>query len=95
MGLIIATIVSFGTGYLIVKKYKAQTILFLAGIILMGFAIIMGTGVIVAPEETTGFIWFDILEFIKITFSSRAAGMGLAIMAVGGFAKYMDGIGAR
>lgn len=94
MGLIIASIVSFGTGYLIVKKYKAQTILFLAGIILMGFAIIMGTGVIVAPEETTGFIWFDILEFIKITFSSRAAGMGLAIMAVGGFAKYMDGIGA-
>ena len=57
MGLIIASIVSFGTGYLIVKKYKAQTILFLAGIILMGFAIIMGTGVIVTPEETTGFIW--------------------------------------
>ncbi|RDY28087.1 C4-dicarboxylate ABC transporter [Romboutsia weinsteinii] len=94
LGLILAAIVSIGTGYFIVKKYKAQTVLLLAGMILMGCAIILGTGVIVSPEETTGFAWFDILEFIKITFSSRAAGMGLAIMAVGGFARYMDKIGA-
>lgn len=94
LGLILAAIVSVATGYFIVKKYKPQTILLLAGIVLMGCAILMGIGEIVSPEETTGFIWFDILEFIKITFSSRAAGMGLAIMAVGGFAKYMDSIGA-
>jgi DcuC family C4-dicarboxylate transporter len=39
-------------------------------------------------------VLFDAFEFIKKTFSSRAAGLGLNIMAVAGFARYMDHIGA-
>lgn len=35
LGLIIAIIVTVITGYLIIKKYKAQTVLMVAGSILM------------------------------------------------------------
>ncbi len=60
----------------------------------MCFAIILGTGTILNAKASTGFIWFDIFRFLKNTLSSRAGGLGLTIMAVAGFAKYMDQIGA-
>jgi C4-dicarboxylate transporter, DcuC family len=81
-------------GYLITKKYKPQPVLFMAGMILMACAVAFGLGKILPPKEATGLIFFDMFEFIKKTFSSRAAGLGLNIMAVGGFARYMDHIGA-
>ena len=39
-------------------------------------------------------LFFDIYELIRILFSERAAKLGLNIMAVAGFARYMDHIGA-
>lgn len=94
LDLILALVVSIVAGYFIVKKYKPQTILLLAGIVLMMCAILMGVGEILSPEQSTGSVWFDIIEFINRTFSKTAAGTGLTIMSVGGFAKYMDSIGA-
>ncbi|MGV6988470.1 C4-dicarboxylate transporter DcuC [Testudinibacter sp. P80/BLE/0925] len=93
-GLILALIVTVGVGYLIVKKYKAQVVLMCGGIILMCFAILFGLGEILPADKSTGWVGFDIFEFIKTVFSSRAADLGLMIMAVGGFARYMDHIGA-
>lgn len=93
-GLIIALIVTVGVGYLIVKKYKAQVVLMCGGIILMCFAVLFGLGEILPADKSTGWVGFDIFEFIKTVFSSRAADLGLMIMAVGGFARYMDHIGA-
>lgn len=81
-------------GYLITKKYKPQPVLFMAGLILMACAVAFGLGKILPAKEATGLVFFDMFEFIKKTFSSRAAGLGLNIMAVGGFARYMDHIGA-
>lgn len=66
----------------------------MAGLILMGCAVAFGLGKILPAKEATGLVFFDMFEFIKKTFSSRAAGLGLNIMAVGGFARYMDHIGA-
>jgi len=57
-------------------------------------AVALGLGRILPVKESTGLVLFDAFEFIKQTFSSRAAGLGLNIMAVGGFARYMDHIGA-
>ncbi len=57
-------------------------------------AVYLGLGAILPAKESTGFELFDAFEFIKKTFSSRAGGLGLNIMAVGGFARYMDHIGA-
>lgn len=93
-GLILAFIVTVGVGYLIVKKYKAQVVLMCGGMILMCFAILFGLGEILPADKSTGWVGFDIFEFIKMVFSSRAADLGLMIMAVGGFARYMDHIGA-
>ena len=57
-------------------------------------AVTFGLGTILPAKESTGLMLFDAFEFIKKTFSSRAGGLGLNIMAVGGFARYMDHIGA-
>ncbi|HWR08892.1 C4-dicarboxylate transporter DcuC [Sporomusa sp.] len=94
VGIIISLLVTFWVGYLIVKKYKPQPVLFMAGLILMFVAVALGLGKILPVKDSTGSVLFDAFEFIKQTMSSRAAGLGLNIMAVGGFARYMDHIGA-
>lgn len=93
LGLLIAIVVTLIVGYLIIRKEKAQTVLFVGGLVLMSCAILMGHTILDA-KKTTGFIWFDMFQYIENMFSLRAAGMGLMIMAVGGFARYMDHIGA-
>ncbi|HMM19785.1 MAG TPA: C4-dicarboxylate transporter DcuC [Selenomonadales bacterium] len=94
MGIVISLIVTFWVGFLITKKYKPQPVLFMAGMLLMFAAVALGLGKILPVKESTGSVLFDAFEFIKQTMSSRAAGLGLNIMAVGGFARYMDHIGA-
>lgn len=94
LGVFISLIITTGVGYLITQKYKPQPVLFFAGMILMACGVALGVGTILAPKEATGLVFFDMFEFMRKTFSSRAAGLGLNIMAVGGFARYMDHIGA-
>lgn len=94
MGIVISLIITFWVGYLITRKYKPQPVLFMAGLILMFCGVALGLGTILPAKNSTGSVFFDAFEFIKQTFSSRAAGLGLNIMAVGGFARYMDHIGA-
>jgi DcuC family C4-dicarboxylate transporter len=94
MGIVISLIVTFWTGFLIIKKFKPQPVLFVAGMALMFAGVAMGLGVILPPKDSTGLVLFDAFDFIKRTFSSRAAGLGLNIMSVAGFARYMDHIGA-
>lgn len=94
MGIVISAVVTFWVAYLIYKKYKPQPVLFLGGMIMMYLAAILGYGQILDAKATTGSLFFDAFEFIRATFSSNAGKLGLNIMAVGAFAKYMDGIGA-
>lgn len=94
MSIVLSLLVTFWVGYLIVKKYKPQPVLFMAGMFLMFAAVALGLGTILPAKNSTGSVLFDAFEFIKMTMSSRAAGLGLNIMAVGGFARYMDHIGA-
>lgn len=94
MGSLLALIVTVWVGYMVFKSYKPQTVLVIGGVVLMAAAVLL-TGKGILPAKTsTGLVWFDIFEFIKNTLSSRAAGLGLMIMSVAGFAKYMDHIGA-
>lgn len=93
LGLIIACFVTIAVSYLVLTKKKAQTVLFVGGIILLACAVLMGKPILDA-KKSTGLAWFDIFKYIENTFSLRAGGIGLLIMAVGGFAKYMDYIGA-
>lgn len=94
MSIVLSIIITFWVGFLIVRKYKPQPVLFMAGLILMFTAVAFGLGTILPAKQSTGSVIFDAFEFIKQTMSSRAAGLGLNIMAVGGFARYMDHIGA-
>ncbi len=94
-GVALSLIVIVWVGFLLVKKYKPQTILFIAGLVLIFGAMILNPETkVLAAKDSTGSVILDVFEFIKQTLSSRAAGLGLNIMAVGGFARYMDSIGA-
>lgn len=94
MALAISLIVTFWVAYLIYKRYKPHVVLTIAGFLLMYIAVIMGYGVILEPKASTGTLLFDTFEFMRQTLSSRAASLGLNIMCVGAFARYMDSIGA-
>lgn len=94
MGPFIALLVTIGSGYLIIKKYKPQTVLLLGGFIMMVVALILGYGPILTAKQSTGNMWIDIFEYINKLTSTRVAELGLLIMTCAGFAKYMNLIGA-
>ncbi|MBQ5419027.1 MAG: C4-dicarboxylate ABC transporter, partial [Selenomonas sp.] len=93
LAMALALITTVIVAYMILHKKNAQTVLFAGGIFLMAMTILLGYPLL-EGKKSTGMVWFDIFKFIEDTFSSRAAGIGLLIMAVGGFAKYMEHIGA-
>ena len=92
MSLLIALIGLVFAGRLILKNYNPQAVLFLTGIAMMAIAIFTNNAVFV--EKSTGWVGFDIFEYIRNTFSNRAGGLGLKIMLIGGFAMFMSAIGA-
>jgi len=94
MALVISLIVTLWIGYLIYKRYKPHAVLAIGGFILMYLAVILGYGTILDVKASTGSLLFDTFEFLRKTLSSRAAALGLNIMCVGAFARYMDKIGA-
>lgn len=94
MGLGISFLVIILVAFLIIKKYNPQAVLIFGGFIMMAFAIILGLGTPLPEAKSTGFVWFDMVEYIKSVLSSRGAGLGLLIMAVGGFSVYISKIGA-
>lgn len=94
MGVVISLLITLWVGYLIYKKYKPQAVLFLGGIIMMYIAVACGFGTILSAKASTGSVVVDAFEFIKQAFSSNCAKLGLNIMSVGAFAKYMEKIGA-
>lgn len=94
MGVVISAVVTFWVGYMIYKKYKPQPVLILGGMILMYLAVLFGYGQILGPKATTGSVFFDAFEFMRSAMSSNVGKLGLNIMSVGAFARYMDKIGA-
>ena len=55
---------------------------------------LLGINPILAAKESSGSAILDIFHTIKVILSSRVAGLGLTIMSIAGFAKYMEYIGA-
>ncbi len=78
---------------LLLRKYNPQAVLLLSGLAMLLLAAILG---LTLPElqRPTGAVGFDFFATIKESFSKTNAGVGLMIMAIGGFVAYMDKIGA-
>jgi len=94
MGIIIAALVIAWVIYMIIKKYFPQAILLTAGITLLLATYLLGITPILDPKQSSGSMFLDIFYTIQILLSSRVAGLGLMIMSIAGFAKYMEYIGA-
>lgn len=79
---------------LLLKGYYPQAILFMGGVLLLTCTAIFGWGDLLNAKQTTNFIGFDIFKVFSTGFSSRIAGLGLTLMAIGGFSRYMEHVGA-
>lgn len=88
----LGVLVLFITGWAIVRKYQVNMVLFLGGLVLNVLALIGGLDSLVA--KSTGFIGFDLIELLKTISTSQVAGVGFIILISGGFAAYMQAIGA-
>ncbi len=81
--------------YGIVKRMLPQGLLFLAGAALFAGTVIFGWGDGTIPvKNSSGSVFFDFFVLLKNIFSDRFANLGLTIMMVGGFAKYLAHIQA-
>lgn len=93
---IIAILITAIAAWLIIKNYQPQTILLLAGLSLLTITDIFypEKSILYGNAKSTGSVWIDIFAFVKSSLSTQVAGIGLIIMAAGGFASYMDHIKA-
>lgn len=78
---------------LLLKQYYPHAVLLIAGLVMLGISLVLGTEV---PElkNTTGSSFLDLFRLVKESFSGTNAGVGLMIMSIGGFVAYSDHIGA-
>ncbi|MEZ5278069.1 MAG: C4-dicarboxylate transporter DcuC [Opitutaceae bacterium] len=97
MGFLAIAIIGL-TIILIVRQYQTQAVLFLSGFSLLllayGHHLLSGEPVPGLAEAGTGWFGFDLFQIVQESFSTRAAGIGMIIMAAGGFARYMSSIQA-
>lgn len=91
----IAVAIVILTGWLIFKRYQTAMVLFMAGMLLILLALLAGVDNIAAKGvKPSGFFLFDIFDTLCKFATKQAAGTGFLIMVAGGFAGYMDKIGA-
>jgi C4-dicarboxylate transporter, DcuC family len=91
----IALIIVVLTGVGIVKKLQVNVLLLFAGLALNLLAILGGMDSIMPKgARSTGFIGFDLFALLSALSKHQAASTGFIILVAGGFAAYMDQIGA-
>ncbi|MGL5512739.1 MAG: C4-dicarboxylate transporter DcuC, partial [Sporomusa sp.] len=94
MGILFATLVIIWVVYMIIKKHYPQAVLLIAGMVLLLATCLMEVKPVLDAKQSSGSSLLDIVHTIKVILSSRVAGLGLTIMSIAGFAKYMEYIGA-
>lgn len=80
--------------WLIVKKFYPAWSLFVVGIVAIAIVAAISGDPVATGKKATGFIGFDILGIFGGLLQSRAGGLGMNIMIIGGFGYYMNKIGA-
>lgn len=92
-GPILSVIFILVVARLLLRKYNPQAVLLLAGLSMLLVAYFLKMP-LPDLQRPTGAAGFDFFAAIKESFSKTNAGVGLMIMAIGGFVAYMDKIGA-
>lgn len=77
----------------IVAGWYAQAVVLAGGIALLLATVIISPGEAIS-KANSGSSFLNIFIAIKETFSQQAAGLGLTIMVIAGFSRYMNEIGA-
>ena len=91
----LAVLVVILTGWGIAKKLQVTTLLLFAGLALNLLAVLAGIdNILPRGAKTTGWIGFDLFEALRALSRSQIASTGFIILVAGGFAAYMDKIGA-
>lgn len=91
----LAIIVVLLTGWGIYKKYQVTTLLLFAGLAMNLLAVLAGVDdILPRGAKSTGWIGFDLFEQLRALSRSQIATTGFIILVAGGFATYMDRIGA-
>lgn len=95
-GFIIGMIVTVLAAWFIIKNYQPQTVLLLAGLSLLLITAVFFSeqSILYGKAKSIGWVGGDIFAFVKESLTTQVAGIGLIIMAAGGFADYMDHIKA-
>lgn len=94
LGVVAAIVVTAWLCMMLIKKTYAPAALISAGVILMVIATVFGLGEVLPAKNATGFVPFDIFDQIRRMFSTRMGGLGLQIMLIAGYSKYMEKIQA-
>lgn len=82
-------------GTMLVRRMQTHMTLLLAGLVMIVLAVLWGeTSFLPKEAKATGFVGFDIFELLRAISAKQVSGIGLLIMVAGGFAGYMDTIGA-
>ena len=90
-----ALLVTVLAGWGIIKRYSTAMVLLFAGLAMISFAVFCGVnGFLPKGVKTSGFVWFDIFDLLRTIATKQASGIGFLIMVAGGYAAYMDRIGA-
>lgn len=93
--ILVAAIITVIAGYLLIKRYPTHMVLLSAGLIILFITVACGiTNILPKGAKTTGLIWFDVVDLIRVISAKQLTGVGLIIMVSGGFAGYMTQIGA-
>lgn len=91
----IAIAVTIVAGWALIKRYQTHLVLLLAGLVLLLCAAAMSdANFLPKGVKPAGFFLFDIFNTLKNIATKQSSGIGFLIMTAGGFAAYMDRIGA-
>src|SRR6266568_9627565 len=96
LSLLIGLLVTAVAARLIVRNYQPQTVLLVAGLVLLALTVVLfpDNSILYQKAKSTGWKGFDVFSFVKESLITQLSGIGLIIMAAAAFADYMDHIGA-
>ena len=75
IGFLIGLAVTVVVAWLIIKKHHPQTVLILAGLLLLFISLPLSEEPLMDSEKTTGNMVLDVVDFLRDTFASTSASL--------------------